>query len=59
MFINLAYLQLDDDVSNNEDCNQRWVDEMDNVDIGGLATMDEDDHCDDVNVLKGSFAPMD
>jgi hypothetical protein len=50
---------LDDGVSDDKDCNQCWVDEVDIVDIGGLATMDEDGHCDDVNVLKGLFFPMD
>jgi hypothetical protein len=53
-----AYLQFDDDVSDDEDCNQCWVDEVDIINIEGLVTMDEDVHCDDVNVLKGLFAPM-
>ncbi len=59
MFIDPTNLQLDDGVFDNEDCNQCWVDEVDIVDIGGLATMDEDGHCDDVNVPKALFAPMD
>ncbi len=59
MFIDLAQLQLDDGVSDDKDCNQCWVDEVDIVDIGGLVTMDEDGHCDDVNVSKGLFFPMD
>ncbi len=42
-----------------EECNQCWVNEVDIVNIGRLATMDEDGHCDDVNVPKGLFAPMD
>jgi hypothetical protein len=58
MFIDLAYLQLDDGVFDDEDYNQCWIDEVDIVDTGGLATMDEDGHCDDVNVLKGLFVPI-
>jgi hypothetical protein len=46
-------------VSNDEDCNQDLVDEVDIVDIGGFMAMDEDSCFDNVNVLKGSFAPMD
>ncbi len=46
-------------VSNDEDCNQDLVDEIDIVDIGRLMAMDEDGHFDNVNVLEGSFAPMD
>jgi hypothetical protein len=36
MFVDLTYLQLDDGVSNNEDCNQDSVDAIDIVNIGGL-----------------------
>ncbi len=46
-------------VSNDEDCNQDPVDEVDIVDIGGFMAMDEDTCFDNVNVLKGSSAPMD
>jgi hypothetical protein len=35
------------------------VDEVGIVDIGGFTTMDEDNCFDNVDVLKGSFAPMD
>jgi hypothetical protein len=46
-------------VSNDDDCNQDPVDEVDIVDIGGFMAMDEDNCFDNVNVLKGSSAPMD
>jgi hypothetical protein len=59
MFANLAYLQLDDGVSIDEDYNQDSVDEVAIVNIGGLIVMDEDSCFDNVNVLKGSSAPMD
>ncbi len=59
MFVDLAYLQLDDGAFDNEDCNQDQVDEVDIVDIGVFATMDEDGHCDNVDVPKGSSTPMD
>jgi len=50
---------LDDSVFNDENCNQYQVDEVDIIDIGGLATMNEDDHCDNVDVPKGLSTPMD
>jgi hypothetical protein len=55
----MAYLQLDDGASNDEDCNQDFVDEVNIVDIGGLTAMDEDSCFDNVNVPKGSSAPKD
>jgi hypothetical protein len=55
----MAYLQLDDGVSEDENCNQDLVDEVSIVDIGGLMAMDEDSCFDNVDVLEGSFAPMD
>jgi hypothetical protein len=58
MFIDMAYLQLDDGVSNDENCNQNLVDEISIVDIGGLMTMDEDSCFDNVDVPKGSSTPM-
>jgi len=42
MFVDLAYLQLDDGAFDDENCNQDCVDEVNIVDIGGFATMDED-----------------
>jgi len=59
MFVDLAYLQLDDRASNDEDYNQDLVDVVGVVDIGGLMAMDEDSCLDNVNVPKGSSAPMD
>jgi hypothetical protein len=59
MFVNSTYLQLDDGVSDDEDCNQDSINEVGIVDIGRFTTMDEDNCFDNVNVLKGSFAPMD
>jgi hypothetical protein len=59
MFSSLTYLQLDDGVFNNENCNQYPVDEVNIIDIGGLTTMDEDSCFDNTNVPKGSSAPMD
>jgi len=59
MFVDSGYLQLDDGATNDEDCNQDLVDEIDIIDIGGLTTMDEDSFFDNVDVLEGSFAPMD
>jgi len=53
MFVDPTYLQLDDN------CNQDWVDEVNIVDIGGLATTNEDGHCHNVDVPKGLYAPMD
>jgi tryptophanase len=58
MFANLAYLQLDDGVSNDEDCNQDSIDKVGIVNIGGLIAMDEDSYFDNVNMPKGSSAPM-
>ncbi len=59
MFVDLAYLQLDDRASNDEDYNQDLVDVVGVVDIGGLMAMDEDNCLDNVNVPKGSSTPMD
>jgi hypothetical protein len=59
MFVNLTYLQLDDGVSNDEDCNQDPIDEVGIVGIGRFSTMDEDNCFDNVDVPKGSFTPMD
>jgi hypothetical protein len=59
MFVDPTYLQLDDGASNDEDCNQNLLDEVNIVDIGGLMAMDEDSCYDNVDVSKGSFAPMD
>jgi len=59
MFVNLAYEQLDDGALDNEDCNQDLTNEVEIVDIGGLMAMDEDSCFDNVDVLKGSSAPMD
>jgi hypothetical protein len=59
MFANLTYLQLDDGVSNDEDCNQDPIDEVGIVGIGGLTVMDEDSCFDNVDVLEGSSTPMD
>jgi hypothetical protein len=59
MFTNSAYLQLDDGAFDNEDCNQYLVDIVNIVDIGGLMAMDENSCFDNVDVLEGSFAPMD
>jgi hypothetical protein len=59
MFIDLTYLQLDDGVFANEDCNQHLIDEVDIVDIGGFMTMDEDSCFDNVDVPEGSSAPID
>ncbi len=59
MFANLTYLQLDDGASNDEDCNWDLIDEVSIVDIGGFMTMDENSCFENVDVLEGSFAPMD
>jgi hypothetical protein len=59
MFVDSGYLQLDDGATNDEDCNQDLVDEIDIIDIGWLTAMDEDSFFDNVDVLVGSFAPMD
>jgi hypothetical protein len=59
LFVDLTYLQLDDGVFNNEDCNQDPVDEVGIVDIGVFMAMDEDSCFDNVNVPKGSSAPVD
>ncbi len=59
MFVDLTYLQLDDGVFNNEDCNQDLVDEFGIVDIGVFMAMDEDSCFDNVNVPKGSYAHVD
>jgi hypothetical protein len=45
-------------VSNGVDCNENQVDEVDIINIGGLATMDEDGCCDNVDVPKGLSSPM-
>jgi hypothetical protein len=42
-----------------ENYNQYPVDEVDIVDIRGFMTMDEDSYFDNVDVLEGSFTPMD
>jgi hypothetical protein len=59
MFAYPTYLQLDDGAFDDENCNQDLVDEASIVDIGGFTTMDEDCCFDNVNVSKGSSAPMD
>jgi hypothetical protein len=59
MFADLTCLQSDDGVADDEDCNQDLVDEVNIIDIGGLTIMDEDSCFDNVDVLEGSFAPMD
>ncbi len=59
MFADPTYLQLDDGVFDDENCNQDWVDEVSIVDTGGLATTNENGHCDNVDVPKSLFAPMD
>ncbi len=58
MFANLTYLQFDDGVSNGVDCNEDQIDEVGIVNIGGLATMDQDGHCDNVDVPEGLSHPM-
>jgi hypothetical protein len=45
--------------SDNEDCNQIPIDEVDIIDIGGFTAMDEDNCFDNVDVLEGSFTLMD
>jgi hypothetical protein len=50
---------LDDGASDNEDYNQDLIDEVGIIDIRGLMAMDEDSFFDNVDLLKGSFAPMD
>jgi len=50
---------LDDGAYDDEDCNQNSIDEVGIVDIKGFMTMDEGSCFDNVNVLEGSFAPMD
>ncbi len=42
MFVDLAYLQLDDGTFDNEDYNQNLINEVNIVDIGGFMAMDED-----------------
>jgi len=59
MFVDLTYFQLDDGVFDDEDCNQGPVNEVDIVYIGGFMAMDEDSCFDNVDVPKGSSAPMD
>jgi hypothetical protein len=59
MFVNSTYLQLDDGVSDDEDYNQDLIDEVGIIGIGRFTTMDEDNCFDNVDMLKGSFAPMD
>ncbi len=58
-FADSTYLQLDDGASNNEDCNQYLIYEVNIVNIGGFTTMDEDKKGDNVNVSKSSYTPMD
>ncbi len=52
MFVDLAYLQLDDGAFDDENCNQDLVDEVDIVDNGGFTTMDEDSCFDNVNCRR-------
>jgi hypothetical protein len=52
-------LQLNDDAFDNEDCNQDPIDELNIIYITKLMTMDENNCFDNVDVLKGSSAPMD
>ncbi len=59
MFVDLTYLQLDDDVSDNENYNQNSINEVGIIDIRGLMAMDEDSFFDNVDLPKGSFTPMD
>jgi hypothetical protein len=59
MFVDLAYLQLDDGVFNNEDCNQDMINEVNIVNIGGFMAMDGDSCFDNVDLLEGSSTPMD
>lgn len=59
MFANRSYLRLDDGVSNDENCNQDQIDEINIVDIGGFVTTNEDGRCDNINVLESSSTPMD
>jgi len=50
---------LDDGAFDDEDYNQDSVNEVNIVDIRGFTTMDEDNCFDNVDVLEGSFTPMD
>ncbi len=50
---------MDDGAFDDENCNQDRVDPVGIVNIGGLATMDEDGCCDNVDVHEGSSNPMD
>jgi hypothetical protein len=59
MFADLAYLQLDDGASDDENYKQDLVDEVNIIDIGGLTTMDENNCFDNVDVPEGSSTPMD
>ncbi len=59
MFVDLAYLQLDDGAFDNEDYNQDLVDEVSIVDIRWLTTMDEDNYFKNVDVQETSSVPMD
>jgi hypothetical protein len=59
MFANRTYLQLDDGACDDEDYKQNLVHKVSIVDIGGFMTMDEDSCFNNVNVPKGSSAPMD
>jgi hypothetical protein len=59
MFVDPTYLQLNDGAFDDENCNQDPVDEVHIVDIGRFTTMDEDSCFDNVDVLEGSFTPMD
>jgi len=43
----------------NEDYNQNLIHEVGIIDIGGFTTMDEDSCFDNVDLLEGSFSPMD
>jgi hypothetical protein len=48
MFVDPTYLQLDDGVFDNEDCNQDLVGNVGIINIGGFMAMDEDSCFDNV-----------
>ncbi len=50
---------MDDGAYDDENCNQDLVDEVAIIDIRGFTTVDENNCFDNVDVLEGSFAPMD
>jgi hypothetical protein len=50
---------LDDGASNDEDCNQNLVNEVNIVNIGGFMAMDENNCFDNIDVLEGSSTLMD